>query len=165
MSAEENKAMLRRLEQIVSAEENKAMLRRLLEAINTANMDVVDELFAPELAQRAKQRFIAFRSAFPDWREEIVDMVAEGDKVVGRFKCTGTHRGEMMGMPPTGRHMEVDEVYFLRVEDGKFVEFWGLEDNLTRMRQLGVLPPRPGVLARVLLYYTKKLRSRLRKRR
>jgi SnoaL-like polyketide cyclase len=85
--------------------------------------------------------------------------------VVGRFKCSGTHRGEMMGMPPTGRHMEVDEIYFLRVEDGKFVEFWGLEDNLTRMRQLGLLPPRPGALTHILVHYAKKLRSRLRERR
>ena len=146
----------------VSAEENKAMVRRLLEAINTGNMDVVDELFTPEVAGQAKQNFTAFRSTFPDWREEIVDVVAEEDKVVGRFKCSGTHRGEMMGIAPTGRHMEVDEVYFLRVENGKFVEFWGLEDNLTRMRQLGLLPPRPGAVARMLIYYAKKLRSRLR---
>jgi predicted ester cyclase len=149
----------------VSAEENKAMVRRLLEAINAEDMDVVDELYAPELAERAKQGFTAFRSAFPDWREEIVDVVAEGDKVVGRFKCSGTHRGEMMGIPPTGRRQEVDEVYFLRVEDGKFVEFWGLEDNLTRMRQLGLLPPRPGVLAHILVHYAKKLRSSLRRGR
>jgi predicted ester cyclase len=107
----------------VPAEENKAMVRRLLEAINAGNMDVVDELFAPELVEQAKQGYTAYRSAFPDWREEIVDVVAEGDKVVGRFKCSGTHRGEMMGIPPTGRRQEVDEVYFLRVEDGKFVEF------------------------------------------
>ena len=145
----------------VSAEENKAMVRRLLEAINTGNMDVVDELFAPELAGQAKQGFTTFRSAFPDWREEMVDVVAEEDKVVGRFKCSGTHRGEMMGIPPTGRRQEVDEVYFLRVEDGKVVEFWGLEDNLTRMRQLGLLPPRPGALAHILVHYAKKLRSRL----
>jgi predicted ester cyclase len=150
----------------VPAEENKAMVRRLIEALNTANMDVVDELFAPELAGQAKQGFTAFRSAFPDWREEIVDLVAEEDKVVGRFKCSGTHRGEMMGIPPTGRRQEeVEEVYFLRVEDGKFVEFWGLEDNLTRMRQLGLLPPRPGALAHILVHYAKKLRSRLRERR
>jgi predicted ester cyclase len=149
----------------MSAEENKAMLRRLVDAHNTGNMDVFDELFAPELAEQAKQGYTAFRSAFPDWREEIVDVVAEEDRVVGRFKCYGTHRGEMMGIPPTGRRMEVDEVYFLRVQDGKFVEFWGLEDNLTRMRQLGVLPPRPSVLARGLIYYVKKLRSRLRERR
>jgi len=147
----------------VSAEENKAMVRRLLEAINTANMDVVDELYAPELAGQAKQGFTAFRSAFPDWREELVDVVAEGDKVVGRFKCSGTHRGEMMGIPPTGRHMEVDEVYFLRVENGKFVEFWGVADNFTRMRQLGLLPPRLGVVVRVATYYAKKLRSKLRR--
>jgi hypothetical protein len=71
----------------------------------------------------------------------------------------------MMGIAPTGRRMEVDEVYFLRVENGKFVEFWGLEDNLTRMRQLGLLPPRPVAVARMLAYYAKKLRSRLPKRR
>ena len=140
------------------------MLRRLLE-INTGNMAVVDELFAPELASQARQGFAAFRWAFPDWREVIVDVPAEGNKVVGRFKCSGTHRGEMMGIPPTGRRQEVDEVYFLRVENGNFAEFWGLDDNLTRMRQLSLLPPRPGVLARVLIYYAKKLRSRLRTRR
>ena len=137
------------------------MLRRLLEAINTGNVAVVDEPFAPELASQAKQGFAAFRWAFPDWREEIVDVVAEGNKVAGCFKCSGTHRGEMMSISHTGRHMEVDEVYFLRVENGKFVEFWGLEDNLTRMRQLGLLPPRPGVVLRVATYYAKKLRSKL----
>ena len=149
----------------MSAEENKAMLRRLVEAHNAGNMEVMDELFTPELAEQAKQGFTAFRSAFPDWREEIVDVVAEEDRVVGRFKCSGTHRGEMMGIAPTGRRMEVDEVYFLRVQDGKFVEFWGLEDNLTRMRQLGLLPPRPVAVARMLAYYAKKLNARLRQRR
>jgi predicted ester cyclase len=149
----------------VSAEENKSMLRSLVEALNAGNMDVMDELFTPELAAQAKQGFAAFRSAFPDWREEIVDLVAEEDKVVGRFKCSGTHRREMMGIAPTGRRMEVDEVYFLRVENGKFVELWGLEDNLTRMRQLGVLPPRPVAVARMLAYYAKKLTARLRQRR
>jgi hypothetical protein len=82
------------------------------------------------------QRF-SFR--FPDWREDVVDLVAEGDKVVGHFKCTGTLRGECMGMPPTGKRMEVDEVYFLRVKEGRIVEYWGLEDNFTRLRQLGLM--------------------------
>ena len=93
----------------------------------------------------------------------MVDVEAEEDKVVARFKCSDTHRGKMMGIPPTGRRQEVDEVYFLRVEDGKFVEFWGLEDNLTRMRQLGLLPPRPGALAHILVHYAKKLQSGLRR--
>jgi predicted ester cyclase len=149
----------------MSAEENKAMLRRLVdEGLNAGNMDVVDELFTPELVEQQKKGFTAYRSAFPDWREEVVDLVAEEDKVVGRFKCSGTHRGEMMGIAPTGRRMEVDEVYFLRVENGKFVEFWGLEDNLTRMRHLGLLPPRPVAVARMLAHYAKKLGSRLRRR-
>jgi hypothetical protein len=74
----------------------------------------------------------------------------------------GDSPGEMIGIAPTGRHMEVDEVYFLRVENSKFVEFWGLEDNLSRMRQLGLLPPRAGAVARMLIHYAKKLHSRLR---
>ena len=122
------------------SEENKAMVRRLMEAINEGNLDVVDELFAPKLARPTKRSFIAFRCAFPDWRMEIEELVAEGNMVVGRFRCSGTNQGEYQGAPPTGKRMEVDEVYFLRVEDGKFVYFWGLEDDLSRRRQLGLLP-------------------------
>jgi predicted ester cyclase len=71
-----------------------------------------------------------------------VELVAEGNTVVGRFKCSGTHRGEFLGEAPTSKRMEVDEVYFLRVENGKFVDFWALEDSMSRMRQLGLLPSR-----------------------
>jgi predicted ester cyclase len=59
--------------------------------------------------------------------------------VAGRFWCSGTHRGVFLGEAPTGRSMEVEEVFFLRVEDERFVDFWGLEDSLGRMRQLGLL--------------------------
>ncbi len=117
------------------------MVHRLMETINTGNLDIVDELFAPELAEPTKRSFTAFRSAFPDWRMEIVELVAEGNTVVGRFRCSGTNLGEFKGMPPTGKRMEVDEVYFLRVDDGKFVDFWGLEDKLARLRQLGLISP------------------------
>ena len=102
-------------------------------------VDVVDELFTPELARPMKRSFITFRSAFPDWRMEIAELVAEGNTVVGRFRCSGTNLGEYKGSPPTGKRMEVHEGYFLRVEDGKFVDFWGLEDDLARLRQLGLL--------------------------
>jgi predicted ester cyclase len=123
------------------SEESKAMARRLVEAINAGDEDaVVDELFAPRAARRVKLLFAEFRSAFPDWHEEIVELVAEENTVAGRFKCSGTHRGEFLGEAPTGKRMEVEEVFFLRVEDGKFVDFWGLEDSLSRMRQLGLLP-------------------------
>lgn len=126
-------------------EENKAMVRRMVEGINAGEIEAtVDELFAPRAARRVKRLFGEFYAAFPDWREEIVDLVAEGDTVAGRFRCSGTHLGEFLGEAPTGRRMDVQEVFFLRVEDGKFVDSWGLEDSLGRMRQLGLLPPPDG---------------------
>ena len=126
------------------SEENKAMVRRMVEAINAGEEEAaVEELFAPRTAQRVKRLFAEFRSAFPDWHEEAVQLVAEGDTVAGRFRCSGTHLGEFLGNPPTGKRMEVEEVFFVRAEDGRFVDFWGLEDSLGRMRQLGLLPPGP----------------------
>jgi predicted ester cyclase len=123
------------------SEESKAMVRRMVEAINAGEENAaVEELFAPRAARRVKRLFAEFRSAFPDWHEEIVQLVAEGDTVAGRFTCSGTQRGEFLGEAPTGMRMEVDEVFFLRVEDGKFVDFWALEDSLNRMRQLGLIP-------------------------
>ena len=100
------------------------MVRRIVEAINAGEEGAaVDELFAPRAARRVGRLFAEFRSAFPDWREEIVELVAEGDAVAGRFRCSGTHSGEFLGHPPTGKRMEVEEVFFLRAADGKFVDF------------------------------------------
>ena len=119
------------------------MVRRLVEAINAEGEGVVvEELFTPRAARRVKRLFAEFRSAFPNWHEEIVELVAEGSSVAGRFKCSGTHRGTFLGEAPTGKRMEVEEVFFLQVEDGKFVDFWVLEDSLNRMRQLGLIPSR-----------------------
>jgi predicted ester cyclase len=113
----------------------------MVEGINAGVEEAtVDELFAPRAARRVKRLFAEFRTAFPDWQEEIVQLVAEGDAVAGRFRCSGTHLGEFLGGAPTGKRMDVEEVFFLRVEEGKFVDFWGLEDSLNRMRQLGLLP-------------------------
>ncbi len=121
------------------SEENKAMVRRLVEGVNAGDIEgTVDDLFAPQAARRVRRLFAEFHSAFPDWREEIVESVTEGNTVAGRFRCSGTHRGEFLSETPTGKRMEVDEVYFLRVEDGKFVDFWALEDGLNRLRQLGL---------------------------
>ena len=123
------------------SEETKAMVRRMVEGINAGDVEgTVDDLFAPRAARRVKRLFAEFHAAFPDWREEIVELVAEGDTVAGRFRCSGTHRGEFLGEAPTGRRMEVEEVFFLRAEGGKFVGFWALEDSLNRMRQLGLIP-------------------------
>ena len=126
-------------------EANKAMVRRMVEAINAGEeAEAVEEMFAPRAARRVGRLFAEFRSAFPDWREEVVQLVAEGDTVAGRFRCSGTHLGEFLGEAPTGKRMEVEEVFFLRAEGERFVDFWGLEDSLGRMRQLGLLPSEHG---------------------
>ena len=123
------------------SEDNKAMVRRMVRAINEGEeAAVVEKLFAPRAARRVGRLFAEFRSAFPDWHEEVVQLVAEGDAVAGRFRCSGTHLGEFLGEAPTGKRMDVQEVFFLRAEGGRFVDFWGLEDSLGRMRQLGLLP-------------------------
>jgi predicted ester cyclase len=123
------------------SEENKEMVRRMVRAINEGEeATVVEELFAPRAARRVGRLFAEFRSAFPDWHEEVVQLAAEGAAVAGRFRCSGTHLGEFLGEAPTGKRMDVQEVFFLRAEGGRFVDFWGLEDSLGRMRQLGLLP-------------------------
>jgi predicted ester cyclase len=115
----------------------------MVEGINSGEIEpTVEELFAPRAAPRVKRLFTEFYSAFPDWREEIVELVTEGNTVAGRFRCSGTHLGEFLGGAPTGKRMDVEEVFFLRVEEEKFVDFWALEDSLNRMRQLGLLLPR-----------------------
>jgi predicted ester cyclase len=124
----------------VSAEQGKRLVRRLVEeAIGGHNPDVVDEIATGEFARAAKRWVNPFRSAFPDFEMELVELIAEGDTVVARFRCSGTHRGEWLGVPATGRRFEnVDEIYIFRVTHGKLSSAIGVEDNLTRMRQLGI---------------------------
>jgi predicted ester cyclase len=123
----------------MNTHENKELVRRLVdEAINARNLDVVDELADGELAVAAKRWIGPFRSSFPDFTMKLVDLVAEGDTVVGYFQCSGTHEGEWNGIPPTGkRFQDVDEIYIFRVRDGRLTGFVAVEDNLTRLRQLG----------------------------
>lgn len=115
----------------------KRLVHRLVdEAINGANLDVLDELCTDRLAPKLRTAFEQFRAAFPDWRQEIVELVEEAPTVVARFRCTGTHHGEWQGLRPTGRAMRIDEVYFFRIAEGRIRGVWGLEDTWTRMRQL-----------------------------
>jgi predicted ester cyclase len=117
-----------------------AMVHRLVEeVINGCRLEVVEELFSPELATRVAQGMAGFRAAFPDWREEIVDLITDGEKLAVRLRCSGTFRGEFMGAAPNGGRQEVDEVAFLRIRNGRFIEYWVLEDNLARLRQLGLV--------------------------
>ena len=122
--------------------EPKAVVRRLIdEVINGGRLDVIEELYAPAMARGARRWIAPFRESFPDVRMEIVELIAEGEKVVGRFRCSGTHLGTWRGRPPTGRRFErVDEVFIFRVAGGRISEAWGIEDTRTRERQLGLSP-------------------------
>lgn len=123
----------------MTAEANKALVRRLTdEVVNARDESVLDELADGEIAEAARRWIGPFRQAFPDFRMEIVRLVAEGDVVVAHFKCSGTHEGEWQGRAPTGRRFaDVDEVYIFEIVDGKLRSATAVEDNLTRMRQLG----------------------------
>jgi predicted ester cyclase len=122
------------------SERNKDVVRRLVDEVtNAGRMDVVDELYSPGLAPVAKRWIAPFRLSFPDVHMEVVDLIAEGDKVVGRFTCSGTHLGEWLGHAPTGRRFEaIDEVYIFRLDEGRIVRAWGIEDTLGRLEQLGL---------------------------
>src|SRR5262245_13659454 len=86
---------------------NKAVVRRLVEEVlNTGRLEVIDDLFAPALVPDARAWIAPFRASFPDMRMEVIDLIAEGDRVVGRFACSATHLGEWLGHAPTGRRFE-----------------------------------------------------------
>jgi predicted ester cyclase len=125
------------------SEANKAVVRRLVEeVINGGHLAVIDELYVPELASAAKGWIAPFRASFPDVHMEVVEQIAEGDRVVGRFTCAATHRGDWLGHAPTGRRFErVDEVSIFRFRDGRIAHAWSLEDSLSRLQQLGLLAP------------------------
>jgi predicted ester cyclase len=124
----------------MTAEQNKLLIQRLVEeAVNQSNLDILAEVAGGEFAQAARQWVGPFRAAFPDFSMEIVDLVAEEEKVAAHFRCSGTHLGEWMGRPPSGRRFQdVDEIYIFRVRNGKLTDATGVEDNLSRMRQLGL---------------------------
>jgi steroid delta-isomerase-like uncharacterized protein len=135
------------------SEENKAIVRRYLEeAFNNRNTDVIDELVSedhvdyhipPELPrgpEGIKAWFNGAFSAFPDSRIKAKDVIAEGDKVVTRFEFIGTHQGEFMGIPATGKQFSITGIAIARIADGKLVEWWEKADVMGLMQQLGVIP-------------------------
>jgi predicted ester cyclase len=123
------------------SKQNKATVRRLVEEVfNGGDLEVIDELYTAELAGAAKRWIAPFRASFPDVHMEVLELIAEGDKVVGRFTCSATYLGEWLGQAPTGRRFErVDEVSIFRIRDGRIVHVWSLEDTLDRLRQLDLI--------------------------
>jgi steroid delta-isomerase-like uncharacterized protein len=144
----------------MQTEQNKALFRQFVDDVfNQGNTSVIDELVAPDFVEHEelppgippgregfKQMLMMFRSAFPDFKATIDDMVAEGDKVVVRMTWTGIHKGEFMGMPPTGKRVSMGVIDIVRFDGDKFVEHWGLMDSSSMMQQLGAVPE-PGMAA------------------
>jgi steroid delta-isomerase-like uncharacterized protein len=138
----------------MSTEQNKVLVRQMVEEVfNRGNMSLADKFLAPDFVEReelppgvprgregVKQLTAMFRSAFPDFKATIDDIIAEGDKVVIRQTWTGTHKGEFMGMPPTGKRMSIGVIDIIRIAEGKFVEHWGQMDSMGMMQQLGAMP-------------------------
>ncbi len=139
----------------MSTEENKAVVRREVEELfnHTGNLDAADEIYAPNYVgheptsgdiqgiEGVKQFAALYRQAFPDLQTTIEDQVAEGDKVVTRFRSRGTHQGETEAFgPPTGNQAEVTGITIEQFSDGKIVEDWTNFDALGMMQQLGLIP-------------------------
>lgn len=142
----------------MSSEENKQLIRRYFEAIDAAceagDAGIIDQFLAPDFVERNpfpgmeptregwKKTFMEFVAGAPGYHV-VEDLVAEGDKVVGRITAYGTHKGLLFGVPATGKDIQVTGIAIWRVADGKIAEHWHQTDGLGLMQQLGVIPP-PG---------------------
>ena len=124
----------------MSTEENKGLSNRVARAISEGDLDALDDLMAPELAEEFKRDVAEIRQAFPDYAGTNVDQIAEGEKVANRFVFLGTHLGEFEGVAPTGKRVEFVGHSIDRVVEGKIVESRIEVDMLGVMRQLGAVP-------------------------
>jgi steroid delta-isomerase-like uncharacterized protein len=136
------------------SENNKTVVRRLIEEVwNKGNLSLVDELFAPNYQQHdsstpdfgrgpesEKKTVTLYRNAFPDLRLTIEDIIAEGETVMTRWSCRGTHKGELNGIAPTGKQVTISGITVGRLANGKIAESYVSWDALGLMQQLGVVP-------------------------
>lgn len=136
----------------MSTEQNKAIFRRYVEEVgNEGNLGLADEIFSTYLAHQSDgsvlergpedvKKFMGeFRDAFAGFHTTIEDQIAEGDKVVTRWRMQGTHSGEFRGIVPTGAELDVTGIGIFRFSEGKVVESWDNLDQLGMMKQLGVI--------------------------
>jgi steroid delta-isomerase-like uncharacterized protein len=138
------------------AASNKAMFRRFQDAANTGDAELIsktiDELVEPDAlirtplpiqatgAQAVKQVWAMLLRGLPDLHITIEDLIADGDKVVSRNTVTGTHQGEYMGLPPTGKSITYNEIFIFSFVNGRIAETWGVVDVFSQMQQLGAIP-------------------------
>ena len=140
----------------MSAQDNKALVRRFVDEVQSGgNISLIDEICSPEFVNHSAPPGVPadcegikivtamFRGAFPDSYFTVEDMIAEGDKVATRKTFHGTHEGEFMGIPPSGRSVSMGLIDVVRIDDGRVVEHWSVGDSIGLMQQLGVIP-QPG---------------------
>lgn len=134
------------------SEENKAIVLRYMQQVwNEQRLDLVEQFLAEDVSvgnapgltdRNSVSAFIASTlETFPDLSMVIEDVIAEGNRVALRLTHSGTMRGELLGMPPTGKHATWLGVFIMHLADGKIAEIWGLSDVPSMMQQLGVSPP------------------------
>jgi steroid delta-isomerase-like uncharacterized protein len=132
-------------------------LRRLYDLLNAGDIEGFGDLLADDFVEHeetpglmptkegVKDFFRMYRAAFPDLRMDAEDVLASGDKAVARLRARGTNQGEFMGMPATGKSIDVQLIDIMRFnDDGLVREHWGVLDALAMMQQLGVIPEAPG---------------------
>jgi steroid delta-isomerase-like uncharacterized protein len=136
---------------VTVTEVNIATFRRAIdEGWNKGNIEAIDELFAPDFVEHqsgiapgrdgVKGSIQSLRTAFPDLHLQVEDAIAEDDTVWLRLHATGTHEGPFMGMPATGRRIELTVIDIARLVDGRLVEHWGVADRLSVAQQIGLVP-------------------------
>ncbi len=137
----------------MSEAENKTIARRFNEEVwGRGDEAALEELLAPDFVDHGalpgqtpdreghRQTLATFRSAFPDLNVTTEDIIAEGDKVVSRWRARGTHQGELIGIAPTGNEVTFTGIDVLRIAEGKVVERWAEGNDLEVMQQIGAIP-------------------------
>jgi len=125
------------------------VLHGIYEAINTGNLALLEKYVAPDYVEHTDgfqgvepfaQQIAAFRAGFPDLHVSIDDVLTDGDRFASRTTVTGTHTGDLMGMPATGKRISVEAVDIGRIENGQAKERWGGLNMYSLLSQLGVIP-------------------------
>ena len=125
------------------------ILAGIYEAINTGNVGLLEKFVAPDYVEHSEgyrgvepfaQQITAFRAAFPDLHVTVDDLLTDGDRFASRTTVTGTHTGDLMGMPATGKRISVEAVDIGRIENGQAKERWGGLDMYSLLTQLGAIP-------------------------